>query len=332
MKRTARLAILCLLICAFLAQTLVLSACSEEKKEIVIYTSAEDFRIAYMQERMAEKFPDYKVVFEYKSSGDHAAYLKSAGTDAECDISHDIEYSYAAELSSAGVFADISSMISFDVYTANAVLNDYVAPELRNGGAIILNMDVITEKGLDIPTSYTDLLDPQYKNLISMPNPKASGTGYMFYLNLVNAWGEERALQYFDDLSQNILSFTSSGSGPVNALVGKEVAIGFGMTAQATLKITEGENLRIVFFEEGSPFSMYGQAIIAGKESDPAVVEVFDFLANELTEEMCESFYPEKIFKDKDFAVENFPVGIVYGDMRDNTPTRKANLLTKWTH
>ena len=193
-------------------------------------------------------------------------------------------------------------------------------------------MDVITEKGLDIPQSYEDLLDPQYKNLISMPNPKASGTGYMFLLSLVNAWGEDKAFEYFDKLSENILSFTSSGSGPVNALVGKEVAIGFGMTSHAVQQINEGENLKIVFFEEGSPNTLYSQGIISGYETNEAVVEVFKYLTGELAKEQCQLFYPEKIFKNEDFVIENYPSNIVYADMSDNTPERKADLLSKWSH
>ena len=129
-------------------------------------------------------------------------------------------------------------------------------------------------------------------------------------LSLVNAWGEEEAFEYFDKLSDNVLSFTSSGSGPVNALVCKEVAIGLGMTAHAVQEINDGENLEVIFFEEGSPYSLYGQGIIAGNETDEAVVEVFTYLAGELSEELCAAFYPEKIYADKDFTLEKFPQNI----------------------
>ena len=332
MKKTFRNITLFALALAMLIGTTLFAGCGEAKKQIIIYTSAEDFRITYMQQRMKEQFPDYDVVFEYKSSGNHAAILKSAGTNVEAHISHDIEYGYAAELAALGVFANLKNTVDFSVYTEDAIPDTYYAPVYRNGGAIILNMEVIREKNLDVPTSYEDLLDPQYKNLISMPNPKASGTGYMFLLSLVNAWGEEKAFEYFDKLSENVLSFTSSGSGPVNALVGKEVAIGLGMTFQAVQQIADGENLEIKFFEEGSPYTLYGQAIVAGKEDDPAVVEVFEFLSTTLTKEVCERFCPEKIYNNKDFVISNYPTDITYADMTNNTPERKAELLEKWTH
>ena len=332
MKRRIARMISAMLVCAMLFGCVMLTSCGDDRRKIVIYTSVEDFQIEYMQAKFAEKFPDYNIIIEYKSSGDHAATLKSAGKNAGCQITHNLEYGYAAELAAAGVLADLTGIVDFTKYTSDASLSTYYAPELRNGGAIIVNRTVLEEKGLPVPASYEDLLNPAYKDLISMPNPKASGTGYMFLLSLVNAWGEEAAFAYFDKLSDNVLAFTSSGSGPVNALVGKEVAIGLGMTAHAVQEINDGENLEVIFFEEGSPYSLYGQGIIAGCETDEAVLEVFTYLAGELSEELCASFYPEKIFADKDFTLEKFPQNIPYADMRNNTPERKAELLAKWMH
>lgn len=303
-----------------------------KKEEIVIYTSIEDYRVEYMQKRLNEQFPDYKITVEYKDSGSHAAAIKAAGKDVACDITHDLEYGHAQAIAADGALADLTGIVDFSVFSEDIVESKYYLPEVRNGGAIIINPAVLEREGIDAPKSYADLLDPKYKGLISMPNPASSGTGYMFLLNLVNEWGEEEALEYFDALSENVLSFTSSGSGPVNALIGGEVAVGLGMTSQAVTKINEGAELDIVFFEEGSPYSVYGQGIIAGREENEAVVEVFKFLANEITEEMNELYYPEKLFADKSFSVENFPKDIVYGDMSNNTAERKDALLKKWNH
>ena len=318
-----------------LALVLVLSSFSfagcSSKETVIIYTSAESFQIDYMRQRMQERFPDYDIRIDYKSSGDQASLMKAAGTSVECHITHNLEYGNAAELAALGVFADLTDIVDFTKYTEDAVPSTYYAPELRNGGAVILNMDVIAERGLDVPESYEDLLDPQYKGLISMSNPKTSGTGYMFLLSLTNAWGEEKALNYFTALKENVLAFETSGSGPVNKLITKEVAVGFGMISHAVQQINEGENLKILFFEEGAPYSLYGQAIIAGNETNSAVVEVFDFLVNEITEEKCERFYPEKIFNENDFSLKNFPSDVVYSDMSNNTPERKSQLLGKWT-
>lgn len=320
----------------FLVMTLMVgmfSSCTSttENNKVVIYTSAEDYRVDDLRARLTAQFPDYDIVIEYMSTGNHAAKLVAEGTTTECDITHDLEYGYLAQIQEKGFLADLSEYDT-SIFTEDVALSNYYIPELRNGGAIIINPAVLAQKGLEAPTSYEDLLKPEYKNLISMPSPKSSGTGYMFLKNLVNAWGEQEAFDYFDKLTENILQYTSSGSGPVNALVQGEVAIGLGMTAQAVTQINNGEELEIVFFEEGSPYSLYGQGIIKGKETKKAVKEVFDFLYNTYTQEACEKFFPEKIFKDKDFTIENYPTDIKYADMKNNTISEKERLLEAWTH
>lgn len=203
-------------------------------------------------------------------------------------------------------------------------------PALRNGGAILINNEVLKKKGLAEPTSYEDLLKPEYKNLISMPNPKTSGTGYMFLKSLVNKWGEEKAQEYFNKLSHNILQYTSSGSGPVNALVQGEVGIGLGMTAQAVTEINKGAPIKIIFFSEGSPFALYGSGIVVGRERDPDVQKVFDFVTTTLNKENNELFFPEKVYKDMSFKLKNYPTDIPYADMSKDNWSEKVRLLNDW--
>ena len=154
----------------------------------------------------------------------------------------------------------------------------------------------------------------------------------MFVKSLVNAWGEEKAFEYFNALAENVLQFTESGSGPVNALVQGEVAIGLGMTAQAVTAINDGANLKILFFEEGSPYSLYGYAIPEGKQTRKAVVDVFDFFYNTLVREDKELYYPEQVFVDQVNNIENYPTDIKYADMHDNTTEEKARLLDMWEY
>lgn len=311
--------------------TPLLTGCGNSKEKILIYTSVEDYVVEDMNARLTETFPDYDITIEYLSTGNHAARLLAEGTGTSCDITYDLEYAYLAQLDEKGLLADLSGYDK-SIYLEDTVESENYVVQCRNGGAIILNTQVLKEKNLPEPTNYEDLLKPEYKGLISMPNPKSSGTGYMFLRSLVNAWGEEQALSYFDKLTENILSYTSSGSGPVNALVQKEVAIGLGMTAQAVTQINQDAPLKIVYFEEGSPFSLYGQSILAGKETRESVKKVFDFLVNTYAYELNEKYFPEAMFKDKVYSIKNYPQNIVYSDMSNDTLDAKAALLEKWTH
>ena len=315
----------------FLAGLLLLAGCGSKKERVLIYTSAESYRVEDLKARLKEEFPEYDCIVEYKDTGSHAAQLIAEGKQTDCDITYDLEYAYLEELAAAGVLADVSGYDT-SVYTEDAITSSYYLPELKNGGAIVINPDVLAEHNLSVPQRYDDLLKPEYAGLISMPNPKSSGTGYMFLKSLVNTMGEDEAFAYFDRLTENILSYTSSGSGPINALKNKEAGIGLGMTAQAVTAINEGANLEILFFEEGSPYSMYGQAIISGKEERVCVKKVFDFMIRTYGQETNKKFYPEKIFKDVTPEIENYPVNIIYADMSNNTSAEKERLLEKWNH
>lgn len=317
-----------------LAAALLLSlfcGCAGGRETVVIYTSAESYRVEHMRQRLLEEFPEYEILIEYMPTGNQAARLLAEGEQTDCDITYDLEYTYLEQLNQAGLLADLSGY-DFSVFLDDVNRSSFYMADYRNGGAVILNPAVLEKYGLERPTCYDDLLKEEYRGLISMPNPASSGTGYMFLLAMVNARGEEEAFAYFDALAENVLQFTSSGSGPVNALIQGEAAIGLSITGTAVNAINEGAELEILFFEEGSPYALYGQGIIAGKEERTAVREVYDFLYGVYGYENCAEFYPEPIYRDRVFSVENYPADIRYCDMRGDTVQQKEHLLSLWKY
>ena len=308
-------------------------SCSKDDNTIVIYSCAEDYRNEYYLAELQKKFPEVNFVLDYQGSGAAAAKLKAEGETTQGDILLSWDYTYLNML--IDYLADLSYFdYSIFVDDMNDSSKKFVG-EVRNSGAIVINTELLKEKGLSEPTSYQDLIKPEYKGLLSMPNPKSSGTGYMFLRNLVNAWGEDAAYKYFDAFAENIVQFTSSGSGPINALVQKEAAVALGMTAQAVTMINEGAPLKIIFFEEGVPFSQYGHAITKKAESKKdfaKIKEVFDYLVKEVTPACDALYFPEQVFVDKVFTLPNYPTNIPYGDMTNNTTDEKTRLLEKWMY
>ncbi len=302
---------------------------SSTKKTVKIWTSGEDYKNEYYLTECQKKFPDYDISMEYMNSNTIAAKILDEGDKVDCDIVLSDEYGYLEKCADKlAVLKDFDySIFLYDIVPAS----HRYTPECKNGGCIIINRAVLEKNNLPAPKSYKDLLDPRYKNLISMPNPASSGTGYMFLRQLVNEFGEDAAFDYFAKLTENILQYTSSGSGPVNALVQGEVAIGLGMTSQAVEEINQGVPLEIIFFAEGSPFSMYGNAILAKSYDRPEVRDVFNYLATDLCKGNNEKFFPDQIFKDFAPTIKNYPTNIHYGNMKDDTLAEKERLLSKWT-
>ena len=236
-----------------------------------------------------------------------------------------------------GILDNLADLSSYDT---SVFLDELVPahkkylPLVKSAGCIGINEKFLADRRLPVPASYQDLLKPEYRGMISMPNPKSSGTGYFYLKNLVNAWGEDAAFEYFDGFAGNILQFTLSGSGPVNALIQNEVGIGLGLTMQVVNAVnSRGVPLKPIFFEEGSPYSMYGTGIIKGKETRKAVQDVFEFYAYTLNREDKELFAPEQIFKTQVNSVPNYPQNVKIADMAGiESLSEKERLLAKWKY
>lgn len=298
---------------------------------VVIYSCAEGVRNETLLTALHERFPAYDIRLHYVTTGNCAAKLSIEGEQSEADIVLDLEGGYIKQLSDH--LEDLSAFDS-SVY-CDDLLDDSgrFFPFARETACIAMNEEALRSRGLDIPQSYEDLLKPEYKGLICMPNPKTSGTGYNFVKSLVNAWGERKAMAYFDQLADNVYQFSSSGSGPVNALVQGEALIGFGMTFQAVSEINQGAPITVHYFEEGAPWAVYGLGIVEGKGEKEAVREVFAWLATEGVKIDNETYVPDQVLKDYRAHIENYPEDVTYADMTGITDAdEKKRLLAAWEH
>jgi iron(III) transport system substrate-binding protein len=311
---------------------IVFSCKKTDNNSVIIYTSTEDFRTEHMQKLLKEQFPNYDITLQVLSTGNHAAKLKAEGTQTEADIILNLETGYLEGLQD--ILADLSAYNLSEFLPELVPASKRFLPWDKSSGTIVLNRSKLEAAGLPIPASYQDLLNPLYKGLISMPNPKTSGTGYMFLVSLINAWGEDAAFAYFDRLAENILQFTTSGSGPVNALIQGEVAIGLGMTLTSVNAINNrGVSLELFFFSEGAPSITTGFGIIKGKDARPIVKEVFDFAMTKLVKDDKELYCPEPIMVNQANNIANYPRNIPYANMDGVYDlTLKERLLEKWKY
>lgn len=311
-----------------LSTLFILTGCSKNNGKVVIYTSMEEDRNQALKEQLKEEFPDIDVVVQYMSTGNSSAKLKTEGTSIEADIVLDLETAYMANLEEN--FADLSNFDS-TIYIDGVVKSKNYFPWVKYTMSLIIDKNYFAEHNLTVPATYEDLLKPEYKNLIAMPDPKTSGTGYAFFLNAVNIMGEENAIQYFKSLKENLREFTTSGSGPTNLLKQGEIAIAMGMTSQGAAAINEGYNFEIISLETGAPYNTTSCGIIKGRENDENVKKVFEWLSTEFNRYDKENYMPDKILKDQKNNVQNYPTDFAEADMDgiDSIKT-KEELIEKW--
>lgn len=309
------------------------------KDRVVIYTAAEDERIAYIQEGLDKQFPDTEIVIQSLGTGQLLSKLQAEGKDSDCDIFYDLEVVNAEIILNAApdLFVDLSDY-DFSIYdpsvTGYTDRHHKYAVNGKTAGAFLVNTKMLEEKGLPIPETYEDMLMPEYAGLISMPSPKSSGTGYSYYNGMVTILGEEAGMEYFEELNPNIKEYTTSGSAPAKAAVRGDVAIAYGLLWQCVNYANENEGLTVVVPEQGLAFDLFTMGMISGHEAKGSVKEVFTYLYNELNKPQCAKFNPDKIYADMPAAeIQNYPENYKEITMAGLFDFQyKQDLLDKWKY
>lgn len=312
----------------FLFILLITTGCSKKDGQVVIYTSMEENRNKALKEQLAERFPDKDIIVQYLSTGNSAAKIKNEGTNVEADIVLDLETAHMANLEEN--FADLSSFDT-SIYLDGVNKSNRYLTWTKYTMALIIDKNYFDKHNLSVPKTYDDLLKSEYRNLIAIPDPKTSGTGYAFYLNVVNIMGEDNAIEYFKKLKNNLREFTTSGSGPTNLLKQGEIAIAMGMTSQGVEAINECYNFKIVSLKTGAPYNTTSFGIIKGRENKENVREVFEWLMNDFGKYDKEYFLPDKILKNQEVKVKNYPTNLKDAKMDGiDSVSVKQDLISKW--
>ena len=178
---------------------------------------------------------------------------------------------------------------STDNYIAasnQGLLEAYQSPELSNTpenyldpdgvwnpiyvGAIAFacNKDWFADKGYDYPTSWDDLLDPKYQDMIIMAHPATSGTAYTVLATLIQLKGEDAVWDYLKELDKNMSQCTKSGSAAPNGVALGEAAIALTFSHDGLQPTTEGYPIELSFPTDGTGYEVGAMALIKGGPAD----------------------------------------------------------------
>lgn len=88
------------------------------------------------------------------------------------------------------------------------------------------NADRLADKGLELPQTWAELVDPVYKDELMASNPNTSGTAYTTVSGVLQIMGEEEGWKFLDEMYANIPYLEKSGSAPGKAALAGEYALG----------------------------------------------------------------------------------------------------------
>jgi iron(III) transport system substrate-binding protein len=115
---------------------------------------------------------------------------------------------YMKELFQKGELASLEALPGWQAYPSEWRVPAYAPTAVNFAQVVLYNTKNIT--GKDIPTKWSDLLDPKWKGRIGFPNPRSGVTIVTFYANLIDSQGKDfiekigkQDLQIFDSTTQS---------------------------------------------------------------------------------------------------------------------------------
>jgi iron(III) transport system substrate-binding protein len=192
----------------------------------------------------------------------------------------------------------------------------------------VSNTNRLEELGLEAPTSWTDLIKPEYENQVQVANPGTSGTSYNVLATMIQLMGEDEGFEYMKKLDQSIVQYTRSGSAPGrNAAIG-EVPIGIGYAHDQVKLKSEGYPLEITFPEEGTGYEIASISLV--KDFDLAK-DLYNWLLSEEAAEIYASVYVVP-FRDVELMEGAVPISQVNTIDQDDiwAGQNKERLVEKW--
>ncbi|OQY40889.1 MAG: iron ABC transporter substrate-binding protein [Fusobacteriia bacterium 4572_74] len=149
------------------------------------------------------------------------------------------------------------------------------------------NQKMLDEKGLKMPTSWADLLKPEYKGEIVVAHPGSSGTAYTMLATLVQLMGEDKAMEYLKNFNEQVRQYTKSGTAPGRMAGQGETTIGITFLHDAIKYKKEGyKDIIISAPSEGTGYEIGGVALLKNGPDQEAAKKFIDWVLTKDVQEM----------------------------------------------
>lgn len=202
----------------------------------------------------------------------------------------------------------------------------------------VTNTKRAAELGIKPPTSWADLLKPEYKGMIRVANPNTSGTAYnvITTLRYIYKGDEQKVYDYLKKLDVNIDQYTRSGSAPGKSVAIGEIPIAIGYAHdQVKLKV-EGADVEIHAPSEGTGYELASMSLIAGGKDAVNAKKLYDWvLSSKTAQDKFVQYYLVLVAAGSPThpqALSIKQLKTVKQDFAwDGDATNRARLLKRWT-
>lgn len=149
------------------------------------------------------------------------------------------------------------------------------------------------ELGIKPPTSWADLLKPEYKGYIRFANPGTSGTAYNIITTLRYVFGgdEDKVFDYLKKLDANVDQYTRSGAAYAASVAIGEIPVGIGYAHDQVKQLNQGVDATISAPSEGSGFELASMSLVKGGTDQVNAKKLYDWMLGKTAQQVMSNYY-----------------------------------------
>ncbi|AKI97410.1 ABC transporter substrate-binding protein [Kosmotoga pacifica] len=197
------------------------------------------------------------------------------------------------------------------------------------------NTEQLKELGVEAPTSWQDLLKPEFKGRISVAYPYTSGTSYTILAGLIALMGEDEAFDYYKKLDKQIHHYNKSGSACVTQVGLGEVTVGISFAHDIVKKgVSKGYPVKLTIPKEGTSYEIGAMAVVKGGPEPELAHKFIDWMLTAEAQSLMKNWFRVPLNPDAEVVegavritdVNVIPLDFVYfGNAKDRIIERWKN-------
>jgi iron(III) transport system substrate-binding protein len=309
-------------------------AAQAQKTKVTIYTALENDQLGPFKASIEKAVPDADVVWVRDSTGVITARFLAEKDNPRADMVMGLAASSLLMFEKAGL---LEAYKPAGADALKPVFRDGNEPYTWTGmdaylGVVCFN--TAEAKGVAVPTSWKDLLNPALKGKIVMPHPASSGTGYLMVAGWLQSMGEAEGWKFMDGLHDNIAAYLHSGSAPCVQAARGERTVGLALDMRGAAEKSKGAPIEVVIPKEGVGWEMEASAIVKGSKNLGVARKVADWSTTKEANELYSKTYAIVAARGIENKPANYPANAEAGMIRNDLSWMADNrdrVLAEWS-
>ena len=309
---------------------------AQAKTELLVYTAVEADELAKFKTAIEADHPDLDIKWVRDSTGIITAKLLAEKANPQADMVWGLAVTSLKLLADQGYFQPYApkGVEALDQkYVDSAKPPQWVGQRVWVA-SLCFNTIEAQKHQLPTPTSWQDLLKPEFKGQVVMPNPNSSGTGYLDVSAWLQMWGKDQGWKYMDGLHDNIAQYTHSGSKPCKMAAAGEVPVGISFAYRGAQEKSKGAPVEVIAPKEGVGWDLESFAIVKGTKKLDAAKQLADWSVTRKANELYNEGYAVVAMPGVAKPVPHYPEGIAAKMIENDFEWAAKNrevILAEWS-